>query len=279
MRRSAITLFMLTLSALWIVAGRCAMVPVMFILAGVHLIHSAVDYRLDKLVSDAVTASYEVRVRTHSASARDDGCSKGSCDAEGSGTDSAEEGSLCSWTGPRLVRIVGDFSTVAHMMGLTGGSEDARCPFWWPCSAKTYMSLCAQAGARVWPRTVPYVANHWELVCWFLARWCALRSKYLKLEEGAVTVRCRVCRARLVVDTSSARRVTCSSALRALTETGGAEALPTILSTPLKKMLSLLRRRGGGVRGYPVIRSIPVVLQVPVLYCTGTILKKQLFFL
>lgn len=41
----------------------------------------------------------------------------------------ADEASIYDWTGPRMVRIVGDFSMLAHIMGMTGGSDDSRCPF------------------------------------------------------------------------------------------------------------------------------------------------------
>lgn len=62
--RSAITLFNLTLSADWLVAGRTAMVPVLYFLAGEHRMHSSLDATLDQLVSQAVRAMYEVRVHT-----------------------------------------------------------------------------------------------------------------------------------------------------------------------------------------------------------------------
>lgn len=62
--RSAITLFTLTLSADWLVAGRTAMVAVLYFLAGEHRMHSSLGATLDQLVSQAVRAMYEVRVHT-----------------------------------------------------------------------------------------------------------------------------------------------------------------------------------------------------------------------
>lgn len=43
-------------------------------------------------------------------------------------------------------------------------------------------------------------------------------------------------------------------------------------------MFNYLRRRAGGVQNYPLLRSVRVVLQVPVLHCTGNSMKKLLFF-
>lgn len=277
-RRSAVTLFMLALSAPWLVAGRTPWLPIMYILAGEHHVHTGLGARLDKLVSDAVSKTYEVRVcdgqRSQEGPSKDSSAESDCFDSE-----ATSERSFCDWTGPRLVRIVGDFSMIAHILGLTGGSDDARCPFWWPCSSKMYLSLSAQAGAPGKPRTVADVGRHWELVCWFLGRWCALRNKDLKLESGSVKVRCRLCRVWQCVDTSSVQRVQCSSpACADKSWDAGADAVPDVLPTPLKKMFQLLRRRAGGVRGYPVFRSVPIVLQVPVLHCTGTIMKKLLFF-
>lgn len=268
-RHSAITLFTLTLSAPWLFKGRTAMLPVMYILAGEHHLHSALGDRLDALLTEAVTATYDVPVHISS----DESASNVHGSARtGGGTEENttwEQGS-CSWTGPRLVRIVGDFSMLSHIMGLTGGSDDSRCPFWWPCMPRGFLSIGAHAKTCGRSRTVKDIGRQWELVCWVLARWSALRSDLVALDEGSVSVRCCACDTLTPVPSPIATDFRCS----VLACGGRTRALGPISPTPLKAMFNLLRRRAGGVRGYPVIRSVPILLQVPVLHCTGSVMKK-----
>lgn len=54
--------------------------------------------------------------------------------------------------------------------------------------------------------------------------------------------------------------------------------LQVILPTPMTDMLHLLRRCARGAQGYVVVRSVPIVVQVPVLHCTGSVMQKLVFF-
>lgn len=276
-RRSALTIFTLVLSASWLVAGRTAMVPVLYLLSGEQHVHSAFAARLDMLIGRAVRTTYDVHVNVTS----------GDTDSESSASfmgpsaprgGSAEEQSVCTWTGPQLVRIAADFAMIDHLLGLTGGSDDSRCPFWWPCSSKTFLSLCAHAAAGGGPRTVQTIERQWELACWVLGRWCALRGGRLTLSSGSITARCSTCNQVLPLDMPLQSHVPCRAPACVDDAESGAETVPVILPTPLSDMFLLLRRRCGGVRGYPALRSVPLVIQVPVLHCTGNIMKKLLFF-
>lgn len=267
-RHSAITLFTLTLSAPWLYKGRTPMLPVMYILAGEHHLHSALGDRLDALLTEAVCATYNIPVDVTG-----DDCEGAADDSTFNGDDSGDDAGkqrFYSWSGPRLVRIVGDFSVLAHIMGLTGGSDDFRCPFWWPCMPRGFLSIGAHATARGRTRTVDDIGKQWELVCWELARWTMLKSSAVVLDKGTVSVRCCVCGVMAPLLSPLAVDFQC----RIPACRGQTRAFGPILPTPLKVMFNLLRRRAGGVRGYPVIRSVPVLLQVPVLHCTGSIMKK-----
>lgn len=259
---SSITLFTLTLSASWLVRGRTAMLPVMYILAGEHHMHSALGDRLDALLKEVVEATYEVPVEVDV---------DGDAGSDEDSSDSLDgDQSIYDWSGPRLVRIVGDFSILAHVLGLTGGSDDSRCAFWWPCPPESYLSLtkCAAHGGR--PRTVADVGRQWELVCWQLARWSFLRGGAASLDAGSVNVRCFLCGSDTPLSSPVSEDFQCQSPGC----TGRTRAFDPVLPTPMKAMFNLLRRRAGGVRGYPVIRSVPILFQVPVLHCTGSIMKK-----
>lgn len=271
-RRSVMTLFTLSLSASWLAAGRTAMLPVLYILGGEHQVHSALGARLDALVAEAVTATYGVRV--HSTSQlQDEDVSDG--DGGGTGSPGEDQPSFCSWRGPYLVRIVGDFSMIAHLMALTGGNDDWRCPFSWPCVVDCFLSLTALANKPGHVRTAADIALQWELVSWILARWCSLRGGLLSLNAGQVTANCTSCSTLLRVFSPDEERVTCAVAGCG---NSGVGVFPPVLPTPLGTMFNLLRRSAGGLRGYPVLRTIPVILQVPVLHCTGNIMKKLTFF-
>lgn len=301
--RTSITLFSLALSATWLARGRTAMLPVMYILGGEQHVHSALGDRLDVLLQDVVDAVYQVPVGTalnKNAAARafaraagdsDDTVGAGTGTASGTTSDTDSTGvasggasvgptndsddglveqSVCDWSGPRLIRIVGDFSMIAHLMGMTGGSDESRCPFWWPCCSGDFLSISAfsENGGRT--RTVVDVARQWELVCWQLARWSVLRNPSVTLGGGSVAVRCSVCDA----DTPLSSPVDIDFQCQSPACVGRTQAFEPTLPTPMKTTFNLLRRRAGGVRGYPVIRNVPILLQVPVLHCTGSIMKK-----
>lgn len=271
-RRTTMTLFTLTLSASWLASGRTAMLPMLYILGGEHLVHSALGARLDALVEDAVTATYDVPVHTTSQLQDEDSSDGGVVDSGNSGGD---QSSFCAWKGPYLIRIVGDFSMIAHLMALTGGNDDWRCPFSWPCVVDTFLSLTAQADNPGRVRTVPDIAVQWELVAWMLARWCSLRGDQMRLDAGHVTVKCTSCSSQLRVMSPYGARVVCGAAACGNPTTS---VCPPLLPTPLGTMFNLLRRCAGGIRGYPVLRRVPVLLQVPVLHCTGNVMKKLTFF-
>lgn len=269
-RRSTITLFSLALSAPWLHRGRTPMIPVLYMLSGEHDIHTALGDKLDTLLAEAITATYKVPVVGDTANSTD-------CDTEGAAElrDSAADERFYDWTGPRVLRIVGDFKMLSHIMGITGGSDDSRCPFWWPCPASAFLSLVAHLATHGRPRTVVNVMRQWEFVCWELARWCSLRHESLAVSGGCVTVRCATCGTTRPLSSPLEQQVSC-----VVSDCPGrpSSTLPTISPTPLTDMLHRLRRRGGGIRAYPVVRSIPIVLQVPVLHCTGTVVKKITHF-
>lgn len=273
-RRSSITLFTLTLSASWLFRGRTAMIPVLYILSGEHNMHSALGDRLDTLLGEAIRASYEVPVAGSGLGGTGDDTEGGRA-GQGNVDNGEFDACVCDWRGPSLLRVVGDFAMLAHIMGMTGGSDDSRCPFWWPCDADDFLSLTAHVSSNGQTRTISNVVRQWELVCWQLARWCTLRNASMTIGGGSVHVRCPACRASTPLPAAFERRVPC--------QTPGCEGrsmttLPVVSPTPLTNTLHRLRRRAGGVRGYPVVRCVPVVLQVPVLHCTGSLIKKITHF-
>lgn len=274
MRRSAITLFSLVLSASWLYKGRTAMLPIIYVLAGEQHIHSCLGDRLDALLAEAVNASYAVPVHSASVMTSNDGGDDIAAAADlAAGVEASQ--SFFDWTGPCLLRVVGDFSMLSHIMGMTGGSDDSRCPYWWPCTAGGFLSLTAHAAEHGRARTVPDLSRQWEIVCWVLARWAFLRNESAGLQDGLVTARCSNCRSLTPLLSPHAADFQCNQSAC----TGRAtRAFSAILPTPLTAMFNLLRRRAGGVRSYPVIRSVPTMLQVPVLHCTGSIMKKLIFF-
>lgn len=273
-RRSSITLFTLTLSASWLFGGRTSMIPVMYILSGEHNMHSALGDRLDALLRDAVNASYEVPLSSgsHGGSGSD---TDGGDATQRQADDNTGDDIVCDWSGPALLRVVGDFAMLAHIMGLTGGSDNSRCPFWWPCAAGDFLSLTAHVSSDGRPRTVHSVMLQWEFVCWQLARWCTLRNASMSVAGGSVQVRCPACRTTTPLPAAVERRVPCRAPG---CEGRSMPTLPAVSPTPLTDTLHKLRRRAGGVRGYPVLRSVRVVLQVPVLHCTGSLIKKITHF-
>lgn len=273
-RRSSITLFTLTLSAPWLFRGRTAMIPFLYILAGEHNMHSALGDRLDALLGEAISASYEVPLSDGGQGGAGDEAESGGA-AQGHVDDDDCDLSVCDWTGPSLLRIVGNFAMLAHIMGMTGGSDDSRCPFWWPCAASDFLSLTAPVCTDGRTRTVSNCMRQWEFVCWQLARWCTLRDASTSVGGGSVLLRCPACRTTTPVPTAFQRRVPC---LAPGCEGTSMLTFPVVSPTPLTNTLHRLRRRAGGVRGYPVVRCVPIVLQVPVLHCTGSLLKKITHF-
>lgn len=155
---TATTLFTLNLSESWLVAARAEILPVLYILGGEHHVHSSLGARFEQLVKHAVSAPYDVPVHVTIEKSDNKVPSEQEVPEEQEEPDSATqepaEQSLYSWTGPMLVRIVGDIAMIDHLMGLTGGSDASRCPYWWPCSLSTFFSMCAHADTPGLPRAV-----------------------------------------------------------------------------------------------------------------------------
>jgi len=180
---------------------------------------------------------------------------------------------------PVLVYLVGDFAMLAHMLGLTGGSDAARCPYKWPCPLARILSPAACVGHMGKRRTVGTLTSAWEMAVWTLARWTVLSSPRLVLTADTVVGTFGDCDGRARVFLPGPVAVCCRTEGCTMYREKVADVLPFIADTPMSTMWKRLRRQVGCMRGYPIIRDVPFVAQAPVMHCTGKILKCLIFFL
>lgn len=266
-RRTTLTVFTLTASSTLFRTGRTPLMPILFLLSGEQAIHSAVGNRLQKQVRKALLATYSVPVVRNGV---------------------VLAGTTAKVQFPFRLLLCGDFSMLSHFLSLTGGSDAQRCPSWWLCIIRKYLS------ASFWlshPMELPpgevrnptSLSRHWELVVWMLAIWCALTAGRVVRRRwvasgGQLTSGCPACDTVFVARSTSPPVQSCQNPSCTMYEAEGAVLLPDIAYTPLSTMFRRLRRMLGGTRGYPLLGDIPFVVQPPVLHCTGKIGKTLVWF-
>lgn len=263
-RRTTMTIFTITASSSLFRSGRTPLMAILFLLSGEQAIHSAVGRRLQQQVQKALRATYSVPV--------------------------VQDGEVLAGASvkvrfPYLLRMCGDFAILCHFLSLTGGSDLHRCPSWWLCLPKMYLSallwlLTHPSGEVRNPRTL---SRHWELVVWTLARWAALstgratRPRWVA-SGGRLASACPKCDTIFVARSTSPAVQMCQKPTCPFYQREGTPLLPTIAYTPLSEMFRRLRRALGGSRGYPLMGDIPFIVQPPVLHGTGNIAKKLVWF-
>ena len=275
-RRRPVTAFNLSLSAPWLQSGRTAMLPATYLLVAEHHIHSALGDRLEKQLEAALCATYEVRVQVCGA----DGPSSGQTPQPSSATATDAWGgqAFVDWKWVGTLRVAGDVAMSSHLLGLTGGGEAARCPFRWPCRASCYLSMSAASWNVGRKRTAGDIAKQFETVAWMLARWCSLRSTHIEVGDGSVVLVCSYCSTKTVVGADVGSEIVCAAASCAAPGRRPATVLPVVRPSPMGAFFNRLRRRLGGVRSYPVLRSMPILIQPPIMHCTGNVVKALVFF-
>lgn len=264
--RTTLTVFTLTVSTSLFPCGASPLIPVLFLLSGEQAIHSAVGDRLREQLHTALAAEYAVPVV---------------CPCEDDALPSKEETMPITAVLrlPFFLRLCGDFAMLDHFLSLTGGSDKQRCPCWWPCTPRRYLSgafWLASPSGQV--RNPGVLCHHWLLVVWSLARWCALLRGHWVESRGRLTSMC-ACGSRSVACSSSPALLSCKNLRCSIRKDQGAHVLPHIAYSPLSDMYKLLRRLLGGTRGYPLLGNIPFLVQPPVLHCTGKIAKNLVWFL
>lgn len=284
-RRTTLTVFTLVISASIFPTGMSPLVPVLFLLSGEQAIHSVLGARLRERVQAALNATYAVPL-AEEAGATKAGAKKPGAKKPGTSTARAKEAGAddggpdtAELRLPYFLHLCGDFAMLCHFLSLTGGSDESRCPSWWLCEPRRYLSgafwLCSPPGAARRPDTL---SKHWLLVVWSLARWCALSRGLWAGTKGRMTSTCK-CGATVVASSFSPAQLWCRGRLCPVYGHEGVQLLPPIAYSPLSGMFKLLRRLLGGTRGFPLLGDIPFVVQPPVLHCTGTIAKNLIWFM
>lgn len=167
-----------------------------------------------------------------------------------------------------------------NVSGLTGGSDDGRCPFRLACRAWEFLLPRYHVVPRE-DRTMDVVSGQWELAIWTLANWAAARHGVVTFRHGEALVKCPVCQrlvpyaSEVVADSGIVfcRSAFCWGADRPI------QALAGISNSAMNDAYGACRRLAGGVRSYPMLRGMQVQLQAPVLHCTGMISKQLVHFI
>lgn len=173
------------------------------------------------------------------------------------------------------VNFVGDFSMLHDLCGLTGGSDDGRCPSRVGCRLDKFLRPSFHYGAAA-DRPLDVIAGQWELAVWTVANYSAIVSDEVSCDGGELYVACPFCGRHIhysteVVEGSGivhCRAPRCFNADKAIRIVKG------ISETTFNEVVNAARRLAGGVRGYPVLLDLDVMLQAPVLHCTGTVAKR-----
>ena len=173
----------------------------------------------------------------------------------------------------------GDFSMLHYLCGLTGGSDDGRCPFRVGCRLEKFLRPSFHYGAEA-SRPLDVIAGQWELAVWTIANYSTLFSDDVSCIGGEVYVACPTCGRSIAYSSEvvEGSGVVFCRAARCLTADKAVRMLKGISETMFNGVVNAARRLAGGVRGYPVLLDLDVTLQAPVLHCTGTAAKLSVLF-
>ena len=166
-----------------------------------------------------------------------------------------------------------------YLCGLTGGSDDGRCPFRVGCRLDKFLRPSFHLGAEA-DRPLDVIAGQWELAVWTVANYCALFSDDVSSVGGEVHVACPTC-GRLIPFSSEVVEgsgIVFCRASHCLGADKPVRILKSIAETTFNEVINAARRLAGGVRGYPILLDLDVMLQAPVLHCTGTIAKRVVLY-
>lgn len=260
--RRTLTVITVTLSTEYLVERQSPLLPMVYILCGEEALHTSIGQTLKQAIKDVLDAHYTVpwvrnpqEIMAH---------------AEG-----PPVREIVAVRPAAELRLVGDFSMLHHLLGLTGGSDKLRCPSGWRCTELMHPS--DQSWIAVRPRTIDMLMQHWELSVWCLSRWCALRPPGWVASDGVVGVVCGGCKRLMPYQTESTNHLVCLEAACPRFGQQQADTLPALPHTVMGDALRAARRMFGGVRGPPAVPNVPIVTQDPVLHCTSDIVKKLVY--
>lgn len=257
--RRTLTVVTVTLSSEYLVEKQSPLLPMVYILQGEESLHTSIGQALQQVMKDVLDAHYTVpcvrNIQEISA-----------------GAEALTVREIVAVRPAAELRLVGDFSMLHHLLGLTGGSDKLRCPSGWPCTELMHPSDPSWSVTR--PRTIDMVLQHWEFSVWCLSRWCALRPRGWVATDGVVGVVCAGCKRLMPYQTESTNYLVCSAAGCSRFGQQQAETLPALPHTVMADALRAARRMFGGVRGPPAVPNVPIVPQDPVLHCTSDIFRK-----
>ena len=177
------------------------------------------------------------------------------------------------------VNFAGDFSMLHYLCGLTGGSDDGRCPFRVGCRLDKFLRPSFHYGAAA-DRPLDVIAGQWELAVWTVANYSALFSDEVSCNGGELFVACLHC-GRLIhysTEVVEDSGIVYCRAPRCFTADKAIRVVKGISETTFNEVVNAARRLAGGVRGYPVLLDLDVMLQAPVLHCTGTAAKRVVLY-
>jgi len=166
-----------------------------------------------------------------------------------------------------------------YLCELTGGSDDGRCPFRVGCRLDKFLRPSFHLGAEA-DRPLDVIAGQWELAVWTVAKYCALFSDDVSSVGGEVHVACPTC-GRLIPFSSEVVEgsgIVFCRASHCLGADKPVRILKSIAETTFNEVINAARRLAGGVRGYPILLDLDVMLQAPVLHCTGTVAKRVVLY-
>lgn len=261
--RRTLTVVTVTLSSEYLVERQSPLMPMVYILSGEGALHSGVGRHMRIVIRSVLQSEYAVPCKQEAG-------------ASPAATDYVPPVRAALLVRPSpILRLVGDFCMLHHLLGLTGGSDKLRCPSGWPC--KNFMNPSHPSWKTVQERTIGMVELHWEQAIWCLSRWCALSPRDWDVFDGVVGSPCRGCKHVMPYETLDVPFMACRQEGCPREGQPQTLALPVLPRTVMADALRAARRIFGGVRGPPAVPNVPVVAQDPVLHCTSDVVKKLVY--
>lgn len=172
-----------------------------------------------------------------------------------------------------VLLLVGDFSMLHWIHGMTGSGDVWRCVHRAGCIRDEYLRPSCHMEEKE-DRSATVVCEQWHVAVWTVATWAMSRKDCRVIFQGGEAyVHCPSCQAPLPVDDDGLTSGQLQCQKPSCIHKEGVLVLQDIARTPFDDAVKAARTACGGVRGYPLLRGMRYRLQLPVLHCTGNIAK------
>ncbi|KAK1866118.1 hypothetical protein I4F81_008638 [Pyropia yezoensis] len=264
-KRKEVTAYTATISYEHSEYGRTDLAAIAYVFSGEKRVDKAIHAEIRSTVGSLTRTNFTVPV----------------IPADGPGSSEHDRRTVVPVLMDPEIQVCADFSMMQWVHALTGRSDEWRCAQRSACKLAEYLHPWAHLVRRE-NRSSAVVGGQWELAILMMACWAACSEDAgspVGFKNGEALYPCPECDH--LVPYAAHENGSAVLCCRSSVCLGAGQPFPTLQGIPKSTFdmaCNAARRVAGGVRGYPLFFGMNTRLQLPVLHCTGNLLKMVILF-